>query len=74
VNTSRFVLRKSTSALFYLGSSNEDIPSIHSTPNTLDIAGQITRSRAKQLEKKIRSQVNANLMINNHTTLNELCF
>jgi hypothetical protein len=50
---------------------NEDIPSIHSTPNTLDIAGPITRSRPKQLEKEIHSQVNANLMINNHITLNE---
>ncbi|WVZ80683.1 hypothetical protein U9M48_028140 [Paspalum notatum var. saurae] len=37
---------------------NEDIPSIHSSPNetTLDIAGPITRSRAKQLEKEIHSQ------------------
>ncbi|WVZ80688.1 hypothetical protein U9M48_028145, partial [Paspalum notatum var. saurae] len=44
--------------------ANEDIPSIHSSPNetTLDIAGPITRSRAKQLEKEIHSQVNANLM------------
>ncbi|WVZ70528.1 hypothetical protein U9M48_019188 [Paspalum notatum var. saurae] len=38
--------------------ANEDIPSIHSSPNetTLDIAGPITRSRAKQLEKEIHSQ------------------
>jgi hypothetical protein len=52
---------------------NEDIPSIHSSPNetTLDIAGPITRSRAKQLEKEIHSQVNANLMFNNQITLNE---
>nr|BAD35870.1 HGWP repeat containing protein-like [Oryza sativa Japonica Group] len=52
---------------------NEDIPSIHSSPNeaTLDIAGPITRSRAKQLEKEIHSQVNANLMLNNQITLNE---
>jgi hypothetical protein len=53
------------------GEANEDIPSIHSTPNTLDIAGPITRSRPKQLEKEIHSQVNANLMINNQITLNE---
>ena len=47
--------------------NNEDIPSIHSSPNetTLDIAGPITRSRAKQLEKEIRSQVNSNLMFRN---------
>jgi hypothetical protein len=52
---------------------NEDIPSIHSSPNetTLDIAGPITKSRAKQLEKEIHSQVNANLMFNNQITLNE---
>ncbi|GJM87567.1 hypothetical protein PR202_ga03534 [Eleusine coracana subsp. coracana] len=52
---------------------NEDIPSIHSSPNetTLYIAGPITRSRAKQLEKIIHSQVNANLMLNNQITLNE---
>ena len=51
---------------------NEDIPSIHSSPNeaTLDIAGPITRSRAKQLEKEIHSQVNANLMLNNQIMLN----
>ena len=55
------------------GEANEDIPSIHSSPNeaTLDIAGPITRSRAKQLEKEIHSQVNANLMLNNQITLNE---
>ena len=53
--------------------NNEDIPSIHSSPNetTLDIAGPIARSRAKQLEKEIRSQVNANLMFNNQFILNE---
>ncbi|WVZ75954.1 hypothetical protein U9M48_023966, partial [Paspalum notatum var. saurae] len=53
--------------------TNEDIPSIHSSPNetTLDIAGPITWSRAKQLEKEIHSQVNANLMFNNQITLNE---
>ena len=51
---------------------NEDIPSIHSSPNetTFDIAGPITRSRAKQLEKEIHSQVNANLMLNNQIMLN----
>ncbi|WVZ63530.1 hypothetical protein U9M48_013154 [Paspalum notatum var. saurae] len=40
------------------GEANEDIPSILSSPNetTLDIAGPITRSRAKQLEKEIHSQ------------------
>jgi hypothetical protein len=55
------------------GEANEDIPSIHSSPNetTLDIASPITRSRAKQLEKEIHSQVNANLMFNNQITLNE---
>ena len=53
--------------------SNEDIPSIHSSSNAtpLDIAGPITRSRAKQLEKEIHSQVNANLMFNNQFMLNE---
>jgi hypothetical protein len=56
-----------------LRDTNEVIPSIHSSPNetTLDIAGPITRSRAKQLEKEIHSQVNANLMFNNQITLNE---
>ena len=51
---------------------NEDIPSIHSSPNetTFDIAGPITRSRAKQLEKEIHSWVNANLMLNNQIMLN----
>jgi hypothetical protein len=55
------------------GEANEDIPSIHSSPNetTLDIAGPIKRSRAKQLEKEIHSQVNANFMFNNQITLNE---
>ena len=55
------------------GEANEDIPSIHSSPNeiTLDIAGPITRSRTKQLEKDIHSEVNANLMLNNQITLNE---
>ncbi|KAG2606099.1 hypothetical protein PVAP13_4NG144671 [Panicum virgatum] len=40
------------------GEANEDIPSIHSSPNetTLDIAGPITRSRTKQLEKDIHSE------------------
>ena len=52
-------------------STNEDIPSIHSSPSetTFDIAGPIT-SRAKQLEKEIHSQVNANLMLNNQIMLN----
>ncbi|WVZ58323.1 hypothetical protein U9M48_008604 [Paspalum notatum var. saurae] len=55
------------------GEANEDIPSILSSPNetTLDIAGPITRSKAKQLEKEIHSQVNANLMFNNQFMLNE---
>jgi hypothetical protein len=53
------------------GEANEDIPSIHSTPNILDIAGPTTRSRPKQLEQEIHSQVNANLMINNQIRLNE---
>ncbi|WVZ52320.1 LOW QUALITY PROTEIN: hypothetical protein U9M48_003392 [Paspalum notatum var. saurae] len=55
------------------GEANEDIPSIHSSliETTLDIAGPITRSRAKQLEKEIHSQVNASLMFNNQITLNE---
>ena len=55
------------------GEANEDIPSIHSSPNetTLDIACPITRSRAKQLEKEIHYQVNANLMFNNQFMLNE---
>ena len=41
--------------------------------------GPITRSRAKQLEKEIHSQVNANLVVNNQINLNEpvllsICF
>ena len=57
---------------FSRGGANEDISSIHSSPNetTFDIAGPITRSRAKQLEKEIHSQVNANLMLNNQIMLN----
>ncbi|XP_066365236.1 uncharacterized protein [Miscanthus floridulus] len=53
------------------GEANEDIPSIHSSSNEtpLDKAGPITRSRAKQLEKEIHSQVNANLMFNNQFML-----
>jgi hypothetical protein len=49
--------------------NNEDMPSIHSSSNEtpLDIAGPITRSRAKQLHKEIHSQVNANLMFNNQS-------
>nr|XP_034591764.1 uncharacterized protein LOC117853544 [Setaria viridis] len=55
------------------GEANEDIPSIHSSSHEtpLDIAGPITRSRAKKLEKEIHSQVNANLMFNNQFMLNE---
>ena len=65
-----------TIVAYFTGQSNEDIPSIHSSPNetTLDIAGPITRSRAKQLEKEIHSQVNANLMFNNQFILNESMF
>ena len=57
-----------TSLLF-----NEDMPSIHSSSKEipLDIAGPIRRSRAKQLQKEIHSQVNANLMFNNQSMLNE---
>jgi hypothetical protein len=56
-----------TSLLFH-----EDMPSIHSSSKEtpLDIAGPI-RSRAKQLQKEIHSQVNANLMFNNQSMLNE---
>ena len=55
-----------------VANANEDIPSIHSSPNetTFDIASLITRSRAKQLEKEIHSQVNANLTFNNQIMLN----
>jgi hypothetical protein len=55
------------------GEANEDMPSIHSSSNEtpLDITGPITRSRAKQLQKEIHSQVNANLMFNNQSMLNE---
>jgi hypothetical protein len=55
------------------GEANEDMPSIHSSSNEtpLDIAGPITRSSDKQLEKEIHSQVNANLMFNNQFMLNE---
>ena len=55
------------------GEADEDIPSIHSSSNEtpLDISGPITRSRAKQLEKEIHSQVNANLMFNNQFMLND---
>jgi hypothetical protein len=54
---------------------NEDMPSIHSSSNEtpLDIAGPITRSRAKKLQKEIHSQVNANLMFINQSMLS-LCF
>ena len=44
---------------------DEDIPSVDTSPipkqNAIDIVGSITRQRAKQLEKKINAQVNANL-------------
>jgi hypothetical protein len=58
------------------GGGNEDMPSIHSSSNEtpLDIAGPITRSRAKQLQKEIHSQVNANLMFNNRPMLLSSCF
>jgi hypothetical protein len=55
------------------GEASEDIPSIHSTPppneTAFDIVGPITRSRAKQLEKEMHSQVNANLVLNNQIIL-----
>ena len=54
---------------------DEDIPSSHSSPppnkRASDIVGPITRSRAKQLEKEIHSQVNANLVLTNQITLDE---
>jgi hypothetical protein len=55
------------------GEANENMPSIHSSSNEtpLDIAGPITTSRAKQLQKEIRSQFNANLMFDNQSMLNE---
>ena len=47
------------------GEADEDIPSIDTSPtskqNAIDIVGPITRQRAKQLEKEINAQVNANL-------------
>jgi len=49
--------------------SNEDTSSINSSPppneTISDIVGPITRSGAKQLEKEMHSQVNANLVLNN---------
>ncbi|WVZ63794.1 LOW QUALITY PROTEIN: hypothetical protein U9M48_013399, partial [Paspalum notatum var. saurae] len=75
-----FEIAKADSTLFTRKFDNDlfvcqiyDIPSILSSPNetTLDIAGPITRSRAKQLEKEIHSQVNANLMFNNQFMLDE---
>lgn len=57
------------------GEADEDIPSSHSSPppnkSASDIVGPITRSRAKQLEKEIHSQVNANLVLTNQITLDE---
>ena len=54
---------------------NEDIRSIQSSPypneDASDIVGPITRRRAKQLEKEMHSQMNANLMLNNQIILNE---
>jgi hypothetical protein len=52
--------------------TNEDIPSIHSSPpnkSASDIVGPITRSKAKQLEKEMHSQVNANIVLNNQIIL-----
>jgi hypothetical protein len=55
--------------------ANEDIPNIHSSPppneTASDIVGPITRSRAKQLEKEMNSQVNTNLVLNNQIILDE---
>jgi hypothetical protein len=57
------------------GEANDDNPSIHSSPPpyeiTSDIVGPIARSRAKQWEKEMHSQVNANLVLNNQIILNE---
>jgi hypothetical protein len=59
--------------LYWGSQGNEDMPSIHSSSNEtpLVIAGPITRSRAEQLQKEIHSLVNANLMFNNQSMLNE---
>ena len=55
--------------------SNEDTSSINSSPppneTISDIVGPITRSRAKQLEKEMHSQVNANLVLNNQIILDD---
>jgi hypothetical protein len=55
--------------------ANENIPNIHSSPPPIetasDIVGPITRSRAKQLEKEMNSQVNANLVLNNQIISDE---
>ena len=49
--------------MFY--GTDEDIPSVDTSPtskqNAIDIVGPITRQREKQLEKEINAQVNANL-------------
>jgi len=57
------------------GEANEDTSSINSSPppneTISDIVGPITRSRAKQLEKEMHSQVNANLVLNNQIILDD---
>ena len=51
--------------MFY--GTDEDIPSIDTSPtskqNAIEIVGPITRQRAKQLGKEINAKVNANLLI-----------
>ena len=61
---------------------DEDIPSIDNNiiknKDTTNIVGPVTRKRAKQLEKEIHSQVNANLIlindnISDHSMLPSCC-
>jgi hypothetical protein len=62
--------------------SDEDIPSIDNNiiknKDATNIVGPVTRKRAKQLEKEIHSQVNANLIlindnISDHSMLPSCC-
>jgi hypothetical protein len=56
---------KTKIGMFSLILSDEDIPSIDTSPipkqNATDIIGPITGQRAKQLEKEMHAEVNANL-------------
>jgi hypothetical protein len=64
------------------GEADEDIPSIDNNiiknKDATNIVGPVTQKRAKQLEKEIHSQVNANLIlindnISDHSMLPSCC-